>query len=76
MSTTYLTSTFTGLMAAFAVRRWPPPWKRSVGVLLMLVLGATLGGLAAALAPGWVPAAVSVPLTVVVVSALRRGAAR
>ena len=40
MSSTYLTSTFTGLLQALAVRRWPSGWQRSAGVLATLVLGA------------------------------------
>lgn len=66
MSTTYLTSTLTGILQALAVRRWPSQWQRSTGVLLAFVIGAVLGGLAAMQAPAAVPAAVLVPLAVVV----------
>jgi uncharacterized membrane protein YoaK (UPF0700 family) len=44
MSTTYLTSTLTGVLQALAVRRWPSQWQRSTGVLLA---GCTLGDIAA-----------------------------
>jgi uncharacterized membrane protein YoaK (UPF0700 family) len=66
MSTTYLTSTLTGVLQALAIRRWPSEWQRSTGVLLAFVVGAVLGGLAALHAPAAVPAAVLVPLAVVV----------
>ena len=65
MSTTYLTSTLTGVLSALAIRRWPAEWQRSTGVILAAVIGATLGGLAALWSPGWVPAAILVPITAV-----------
>jgi uncharacterized membrane protein YoaK (UPF0700 family) len=70
MSTTYLTSTLTGLLQALALRRWPSQWQRSTGVLLALVVGAVLGGLAAEQAPATVPAALGVPLAVVLACTL------
>jgi uncharacterized membrane protein YoaK (UPF0700 family) len=70
MSTTYLTSTLTGVLQALAIRRWPSDWQRSTGVLLAFVIGAVLGGLAALLAPAAVPAAALVPLAAVVTSSL------
>jgi uncharacterized membrane protein YoaK (UPF0700 family) len=70
MSTTYLTSTLTGLLQALATRRWPPEWQRSTGVLLAFVTGAVVGGLAALHAPAAVPAAVLVPLAAVVAGSL------
>lgn len=66
MSTTYLTSTLTGVLQALAILRWPSEWQRSTGVLLAFVIGAVLGGLAVFDAPSAVPAAVLVPLAVVV----------
>ncbi len=66
MSTTYLTSTLTGILEALALRRWPSEWQRSTGVLLAAVIGAALGALAALQAPSAVPAAVMVPLAAVV----------
>jgi len=65
MSTTYLTSTLTGILTALATRRWPAGWQRSSGVILAALIGATLGGLAALWSPGWVPAAILVPITAV-----------
>jgi uncharacterized membrane protein YoaK (UPF0700 family) len=70
MSTTYLTSTLTGLLEALAIRRWPSEWQRSTGVLAAFAAGAVLGGLAALQAPAAVPAAVLVPLTAVVACSL------
>jgi uncharacterized membrane protein YoaK (UPF0700 family) len=75
MSTTYLTSTLTGILEALALRRWPPDWQRSTGVLLAAVIGAALGGLAALQAPSAVPAAVMVPLAAVVACSLPAAAA-
>jgi uncharacterized membrane protein YoaK (UPF0700 family) len=65
MSTTYLTSTLTGILTALAIRRWPAEWQRSTGVILAALTGATLGSLAALWSPGWVPAAILVPITAV-----------
>jgi Protein of unknown function (DUF1275) len=65
MSTTYLTSTLTGILTALAIRRWPAEWQRSTGVILAAVMGATLGGLAALWSSDWVPAAILVPITAV-----------
>jgi uncharacterized membrane protein YoaK (UPF0700 family) len=70
MSSTYLTSTLTGVLTALAIRRVPSDWQRSVGVILALVAGAVLGALAATKSPGWVPAAVILPLAVVVACSL------
>jgi len=70
MSTTYLTSTLTGVLHALAVRRWPSEWQRSTGVLAAFAAGAVLGGLAARHAPPAVPAAVMVPLAAVVACSL------
>ena len=65
MSTTYLTSTLTGILTALARRRRPAEWQRSTGVILAAVVGATLGGLAALRSPGWVPAAILIPISAV-----------
>ena len=70
MSTTYLTSTLTGVLQALAIRQWPSEWQRSTGVLLAFVIGAVLAGLAALQAPAAVPAAVLVPLAAVVACSL------
>lgn len=73
MSTTYLTSTLTGLLEALAVRRWPSAWRRSTGILLAFVAGAVGGSAAALRAPALVPAAIMVPIALVVVGSLTTG---
>jgi uncharacterized membrane protein YoaK (UPF0700 family) len=70
MSTTYLTSTLTGILTALALRRWPEDWWRSTGIIVMAVIGAALGVLTAIRSPLWVPAAVLFPLGAVLASAL------
>jgi uncharacterized membrane protein YoaK (UPF0700 family) len=70
MSSTYLTSTLTGLFAALATWRMPDQWQRSVGVIVALVVGAIFGSLAATLAPSWLPAAVLVPQVCVLLGSL------
>jgi uncharacterized membrane protein YoaK (UPF0700 family) len=70
MSTTYLTSTLTGLAAALATWRLPDDWQRSLGVIAALVVGAVFGSLAATQSPSWVPAAVLVPQVCVVLGSL------
>lgn len=66
MSSTYLTSTLTGIVEAFAVRRWPADWQRSTGLLLALVIGAGLGAGAATTAESLVPLVILIPLVLVV----------
>jgi uncharacterized membrane protein YoaK (UPF0700 family) len=51
MSSTYLTSTLTGILEAFSTGRLPPSWERSVGALLALAAGAAAGSAAASAAP-------------------------
>lgn len=76
MSSTYLTSTLTGMLEALAVRRWPADWQRSGGVILAVVAGAALGAAAATSAESLVPVAVLVPLAVVVACAARSASLR
>jgi uncharacterized membrane protein YoaK (UPF0700 family) len=61
MSTTYLTSTLTGLLTALALRRRPSGWSRSTAILLVAVIGAGLGVLPPTRAPRWVPAGFPLP---------------
>jgi uncharacterized membrane protein YoaK (UPF0700 family) len=70
MSTTYLTSTLTGLLEALAVRRWPAEWQRSTGVIMAFVAGAVGGSAAALQSPSWVPVAVLLPIAAVVACSL------
>jgi uncharacterized membrane protein YoaK (UPF0700 family) len=71
MSSTYLTSTLTGVVTGLALRQAPADWQRSVGVIAAIVIGAVLGALAATHSPSWVPAAVIIPLACVVAASLR-----
>ena len=72
MSSTYMTSTLTGVLGALALRQVPPEWQRSVGALISLVVGAIVGALAAVESPSWVPAAVLVPIATVISCSLAR----
>jgi uncharacterized membrane protein YoaK (UPF0700 family) len=74
MSSTYLTSTFAGILQALAIRRWPSGWRRSVGVIATLVLGAVAGTVAAQQLAVVVPVVVLVPVAAVVTCSLRPGA--
>ena len=65
ISTTYLTSTLTGILTALAIRRWPPGWRRSTGILIAAVIGATLGAVAVSYSPHWAPTAVLIPIAIV-----------
>lgn len=76
MSTTYLTSTLTGLLEALAVRRWPSASRRSTGILVAFVAGAIAGASAVLHAPALVPVAVMVPVAVVVACSLPAAAGR
>jgi uncharacterized membrane protein YoaK (UPF0700 family) len=71
ISTTYLTSTLTGLLEAVISRRWVPEHGRSVGILLAAVAGAAAGLAVDSHAPGWLPAVQLIPLAVVVLVARR-----
>ena len=72
ISTTYLTSTLTALFIGLALRQMPEGAGRSTGILLTAVAGAALGSLAALNAPDWVPAAVLIPIAVVLTGSLWR----
>jgi uncharacterized membrane protein YoaK (UPF0700 family) len=76
MSTTYLTSTLIGIFQSLAVRRVPPDWQRSAGVLLAFVAGAALGVAGAVASPVLVPVAVMLPLAAVVLGAAGSAAPR
>lgn len=66
MSSTYLTSTLTGLVSGLAAGALPSGWPRSLGALAALVAGAVLGALAVTHAFWAVPAAILIPEGVVV----------
>jgi uncharacterized membrane protein YoaK (UPF0700 family) len=70
ISTTYLTSTLTALFTGLALRQKPEGTGRSTAILVTAAGGAALGTLAALNALDWVPAAVLVPIVVVLAGSL------
>ena len=70
ISTTYLTSTLTGLLEALAVRRWPSASRRSTAILVAFVAGTAAGATVALRDPVLVPVAVMVPIALVVMCSL------
>ena len=72
LSTTYLTSTLTALFTGLALRQMPEGAGRSTAILVTAVAGATIGTVAALNAPGWVPAAVLIPIAAVLTGSLWR----
>jgi uncharacterized membrane protein YoaK (UPF0700 family) len=72
MSSTYLTSTLTGVLAGVATRTRPEGLYRSVGALVAIVAGAVAGGLLVLYAPRWLPLVVLIPLGGVIAAALSR----
>jgi uncharacterized membrane protein YoaK (UPF0700 family) len=69
-STTYLTSTLTGMLAGLATRSRPEGWRRSIAILAALPVGAVTGAITAAHAPDLVPLVMLVPLGAVAGTAL------
>ena len=76
MSTTYLTSTLTAVLAGIGSGSPPEGWQRSVAILAALPVGAVIGAVTGANAPGLVPLVVLGPLAAVAGAAfvLRRRA--
>ncbi len=70
VSTTYLTSTLTGLLEATVRRCWTPEQGRSLGSLLAAVAGAAAGLAIDLHAQPWLPALQLIPLAVVVLGSL------
>jgi uncharacterized membrane protein YoaK (UPF0700 family) len=66
LSTTYLTSTLTGLLEAFVSRQWSSAQQRSVGILVMALAGAA--GATGLIVLAWrlVPVLQLVPLAIVI----------
>lgn len=65
MSTTYLTSTLTGLLEAVVVRSWGPEHGRSVRILLAALAGAAAAVAVNTHARVWLPALQLLPLAIV-----------
>jgi uncharacterized membrane protein YoaK (UPF0700 family) len=66
MSSTYLTSTLTGVVAALATGKMPDAIGRSLGVIAAMVVGALAGGILAIKAYAWLPAMILLPLGLVI----------
>src|SRR5437763_8944380 len=66
MSSTYLTSTLTSLLAGLATRTNVDGAWRSVGVLVAIVIGAVAGSLVINHAPAWLPLVMLIPIAAVV----------
>ncbi len=66
MSTTYLTSTLTGVIGGLVTPGKPDALPRSLGVLAAIVVGAVIGSVVVKETPGWLPLAMLIPLAVVV----------
>lgn len=77
VSTTYLTSTLTGLLEAVVVRHWGPNQARSLAILLALASGAAAAAALISHARTWVPVMQLLPLVMVELASVRliRGAA-
>ena len=70
MSSTYLTSTLTGLVAGLVTGSKPDGMARSLGILAAIITGAAVAGVIVKTVPGWLPAVVLLPLGVVIVSSV------
>ena len=70
MSSTYLTSTLTGLVAGLVTGSKPDGMARSLGILAAIITGAAVAGVIVKTVPVWLPAVVLLPLGVVIVSSV------
>ena len=70
MSTTYLTSTLTALIAGLVTGSKPDGMARSLGVLAALIIGATVASVLLEEARAWVPLVILVPLGLVIVASV------
>ena len=70
MSTTYLTSTLTALVAGLVTGSKPDGMARSLGVLATLILGAVIASILLEEARVWVPRVILVPLGLVIVASV------
>jgi len=70
MSTTYLTSTLTALVAGLVTGSKPDGMARSLGVLATLIIGATVASVLLEEARAWVPLVILVPLGLVIVASV------
>ena len=70
MSTTYLTSTLTALVAGLVTGSKPDGMARSLGVLATLIIGAIAASALLEEARAWVPLVILVPLGLVIVASV------
>ena len=70
MSTTYLTSTLTALVAGLVTGSKPDGMARSLGVLATLIIGAIVASILLEEARAWVPLVILVPLGLVIVASV------
>jgi uncharacterized membrane protein YoaK (UPF0700 family) len=70
MSSTYLTSTLTGVLAGLVNRAKPEGFGRSVGALLAIVAGGAAGAVTVRLAPALLPGVIMLPLAAVIALSL------
>lgn len=70
MSTTYLTSTLTALVAGLVTGSKPEGMARSLGVLATLIIGAIAASVLLEEARAWVPLVILVPLGLVIVASV------
>lgn len=71
ISTTYLTSTLTGVVEAIKARRWTPTQTRSLGIIVFALGGAAAATIVIGHTPGWLPLVQLLPLAVAGVASLR-----
>jgi uncharacterized membrane protein YoaK (UPF0700 family) len=71
VSTTYLTSTLTGLLEAIVARSWTATHTRSVGILTAAFGGAAAGTLLIIYEHRWLPLLQLLPLVIVELASLR-----
>jgi uncharacterized membrane protein YoaK (UPF0700 family) len=71
VSTTYLTSTLTGLVESLAIRRWSPSHARALGILGAAVAGAAGATALILYAGAWLPGVQLLPLAVVLIGSRR-----
>lgn len=70
MSTTYLTSTLTALVAGLVTGSKPDGMARSLGVLATLIIGAIVASVLLEEARAWVPLVILIPLGLVIVASV------
>jgi uncharacterized membrane protein YoaK (UPF0700 family) len=70
MSTTYLTSTLTALVAGLVTGSKPDGMARSLGVLATLIIGAIAASILLEEARAWVPLVILVPLGLVIMASV------